>query len=118
MDLFEGTVGLGSQQLSFDIPGQRQLNDHQIRRLIERDAVIGVALDAWMLYPNWIKGTTTPDESGVMLDSVTDHIDYICQMAGKTRHSGVGSDLDGGFGMEQCPKDLYTIKDLQPSWQF
>ena len=47
------------------------------------------------------------------MDSVTDHIDYVCQMAGTTRHSGVGSDLDGGFGMEQCPKDLYTIKDLQ-----
>ena len=66
-----------------------------------------------MLYPDWFKGTMTPDESGVMLDSVTDHIDYVCQMAGTTRHSGGGSDLDGGFGMEQCPKDLYTIKDLQ-----
>jgi membrane dipeptidase len=26
---------------------------------------------------------------------------------------GIGSDLDGGFGKEQCPSDLETIADLQ-----
>lgn len=113
LDLFQGTVWASHSNCRSIIPGQRQLSDHQIKRLIERDAVIGVALDAWMLYPDWIKGTTTPEETGVMLDSVADHIDYVCQMAGTTRHSGVGSDLDGGFGTEQCPKDLNTIKDLQ-----
>jgi membrane dipeptidase len=25
---------------------------------------------------------------------------------------GIGSDLDGGFGTEQCPYDLETIADL------
>ena len=25
----------------------------------------------------------------------------------------IGSDLDGGFGTEQCPNDLDTISDLQ-----
>ena len=25
----------------------------------------------------------------------------------------IGSDLDGGFGKEQCPADLDTIADLQ-----
>ena len=25
----------------------------------------------------------------------------------------IGSDLDGGFGNEQCPSDLDTIADLQ-----
>ena len=25
----------------------------------------------------------------------------------------IGSDLDGGFGTEQCPSDLDTIADLQ-----
>ena len=25
----------------------------------------------------------------------------------------IGSDLDGGFGKEQCPYDLETIADLQ-----
>jgi membrane dipeptidase len=28
-------------------------------------------------------------------------------------HAGIGSDLDGAFGKEQCPYDLNTIADLQ-----
>ncbi|MCK4991312.1 MAG: membrane dipeptidase, partial [Bacteroidales bacterium] len=28
-------------------------------------------------------------------------------------HAGIGSDLDGGYGTEQCPHDLDTIADLQ-----
>ena len=42
-----------------------------------------------------------------------DQIDYICQLAGNTRHCGIGSDLDGGYGREQCPLDLESIADLQ-----
>jgi membrane dipeptidase len=44
---------------------------------------------------------------------VVDHIDHVCQLAGDSRHSGIGSDLDGGFGWEQSPHDLDTIADLQ-----
>jgi len=44
---------------------------------------------------------------------MVEHIDYICQLAGNARNSGIGTDLDGGFGREQCPADLDTIADLQ-----
>jgi microsomal dipeptidase-like Zn-dependent dipeptidase len=44
--------------------------------------------------------------------SIADHIDHICRLSGNTRHAAIGSDLDGGFGKEQCP-DLDTIADLQ-----
>ena len=44
---------------------------------------------------------------------MVDHIDHICQLAGNAGHCGVGSDLDGGFGREQCPEDLDSIADLQ-----
>jgi membrane dipeptidase len=37
----------------------------------------------------------------------------VCQLAGNCRHSGIGSDLDGGYGFEQTPADLNTIADLQ-----
>ena len=40
-------------------------------------------------------------------------MDHICQLAGNANHIGVGSDLDGAFGTEQCPYDLNTIADLQ-----
>jgi membrane dipeptidase len=42
-----------------------------------------------------------------------DHIDHVCQLAGNSRHAGIGSDLDGGYGREQSPQDLDTIADLQ-----
>jgi membrane dipeptidase len=70
-------------------------------------------LDAWMMVPGWIRGTTTPESSGVKLVHLVDHIDHVCQLAGNANHSGIGSDLDGGFGTEQSPGDLDTIADLQ-----
>src|SRR5574339_586887 len=34
-------------------------------------------------------------------------------ITGNTLHVGIGSDLDGGYGKEQCPYDLETIADLE-----
>lgn len=84
-----------------------------IRALIERDAVIGVALDAWMMVPGWIRGTSTPKGMNCSMEIMANNIDHICQLAGNTHHAGIGSDLDGAFGSEQCPYDLTTIADLQ-----
>jgi membrane dipeptidase len=75
--------------------------------------VIGAAFDAWMLKPNWIRRKSQPKEEGVFLSTVVDHIDHVCQIAGNSLHSGLGTDLDGAFGKEQCPADLDTIADLQ-----
>jgi membrane dipeptidase len=50
---------------------------------------------------------------GVNLNTVVDHIDRVCQLAGNARHAALGTDLDGGFGREQSPLDLDTIADLQ-----
>jgi membrane dipeptidase len=95
------------------VPDQRQLTDDQIKRLIARKAVIGAALDDWMLVPGWIRGKTHPEEAGVKLATVVDHIDRVCQLAGNADHAAIGTDLDGGFGREQSPADLDTIADLQ-----
>lgn len=92
------------------VPAQRQLSDAQLRAVIERDGVVGAAFDAWMLQPGWIVGVTTNERVG--LESVADQIDYVCQLAGDARHAGIGSDLDGGFGREQSPRDLDTVADV------
>jgi membrane dipeptidase len=84
-----------------------------ICELINRKAVIGVALDAWMLVPEWETGVSDPVKKNVSLKQVIDNIDHICQLAGNSLHAGIGSDLDGAFGKEQCPFDLETIADLQ-----
>jgi membrane dipeptidase len=113
LDLFHGPIWSSHSNCRSLVPHHRQLSDPQIKELIARDAVIGIALDAWMLVPDWHKGISTPEQKGVTLDCVCDHIDHICQLNGDTAHVGIGSDLDGVFGKEQCPHDLDTIADLQ-----
>jgi len=113
MNLFSGPVWASHSNVRALVPHNRQYSDEQIKHLISRGSVIGTALDAWMLVPNWIRGQTTPESSGVSLKHVVDHIDYVCQLAGNANHSGIGSDLDGAFGLEQSPGDLDTIADLQ-----
>ena len=113
MDIFGGTVWASHCNCRALVPGDRQLSDRQLRRVIERGGVIGAALDAWMLIPDWERGVTTPEASGVALSHVVDHIDHVCQLAGNADHAGIGTDLDGGFGREQAPGDLETIADLQ-----
>jgi len=112
LDHFRGPVWASHSNCRALVPHVRQFTDDQIRELISRNAIIGAAFDAWMLAPDWKRGETTPESAGVTLDSVVDHIDHICQLAGNTRHSCIGSDLDGGFGREQCPSDVHTIADL------
>lgn len=111
VERFHGPVLATHSNCRALVPGDRQLTDDMLRHLIERDAVIGAVLDAWMLQPNWIRGETTPEN--VTLNNVVDHIDYVCQLAGNARHAAIGSDLDGGYGTEQTPNDLDTIADLQ-----
>jgi len=91
-------------------PHQRQLTDQQIRAIIERDGVIGVVPGCWQLKPGWRNGDSN---ESVSLADVIAHIDHICQIAGASRHVGIGSDLDGGVGREGFAHDLDTIADLQ-----
>jgi membrane dipeptidase len=113
LDVYNGPVLASHHNCRALVPNQRQLTDDQIKRLISRGAVIGAALDTWMLVPNWERGKTTPQETGVTLNTMVDHIDRVCQLAGNARHAAIGTDLDGGFGREQSPLDLDTIADLQ-----
>jgi membrane dipeptidase len=111
VEFFKGPVLASHNNCRALVPGDRQFADDQIRCLVERGSVIGVAFDAWMLYPGWVRGKTP--NSVVGLEAVIKQIDHICQLAGNSLHVGIGSDLDGGFGTEQSPRDLDTIADLQ-----
>jgi membrane dipeptidase len=113
LDLFHGPIWASHSNCRTLVPDQRQFSDEQLQELIRRDAVIGAAFDAWMLVPGWQRGISHPSNTNVLLHHVVDHIDHICQLAGNTHHSALGTDLDGGFGREQSPGDLNTIADLQ-----
>jgi membrane dipeptidase len=112
LDTFRGPIWASHSNCRALVPHNRQFSDDQIRELIDRGAVIGAAFDAWMLAPGWVRGETTPESAGVTLETVVDHIDHVCQIAGNARHAAIGSDLDGAFGREQSPADLDTIADL------
>jgi membrane dipeptidase len=109
LEIYAGPVLASHHNCRALVPGQRQLTDDQIRKLLAREAVIGIALDAWMLYPNWVRGQTKPREAGVTLAAMVDHMDHVCQLAGNARHVAIGSDLDGGFG---TIADLARLPDL------
>jgi membrane dipeptidase len=110
---FNGPVWASHNNCRALVNHNRQFSDDMIKELISRGAVIGGAMDAWMMVPNWVRGVSEPKAMGASLDVVINHMDHICQLAGNTLHVGIGSDLDGAFGKEQCPYDLETIADLQ-----
>jgi membrane dipeptidase len=111
MEIFRGPVLASHNNCRTLVPGDRQFSDEQIKLLISRNGVIGVAFDSWMLKPGFVIGQTPG--SAATLAAVAYHIDHICQLAGNTYHAAIGTDLDGGFGTEQSPAGLETIADVQ-----
>lgn len=109
-DRFGGRVLASHQNARKFCDWQRQFSDEQLKFVIKKDGVIGAAFDAIMLQPGWVRGVTKPE---VTIERAVENIDHVCQLAGNCRHAGIGSDLDGGYGYDQCPADLNTIADLQ-----
>lgn len=113
LDLFDGPVWASHQNCRGIVDDPRQFGDDQIKALIERGCVLGAPFDVWMVVPGFVREQSDPTTMGITMENVADHIDHICQIAGNANHCGIGSDLDGGFGNEQCPCDVDTIADLQ-----
>jgi len=88
----------------------RHLTDRVIEGLLERGGTIGIVPCNSFLKPGWKE---TGGRAGVKLDAIVAQIDYICQMAGNARHTGIGSDFDGGFGLQSVPGDIDTIADMR-----
>lgn len=113
LDSFNGSVWASHNNCRALVNHNRQFSDEQLKELVNRGAVIGGVLDAWMLVPNWVRGKSTPQSMNCTLEKLIDNYDHICQLAGNSLHIGIGSDLDGAFGTEQSPTDIETIADLQ-----
>ena len=113
IDIYNGNLWASHNNCRKFVDHNRQFSDDQIKEIIRRDGVIGVPLDAWMMVPNWIRGKSTPETMGVTLNQMIENIDHICQLSGNSNHVGIGTDLDGAFGVEQTPTDIDTIADLQ-----
>ncbi len=110
IDHFSGRIHASHQNSRKLSPWQRQFSDEQYRTVIARDGVIGIAFDVIMLQPGYVRRVS---DVTVTMERAVENIDIICQLAGNARHVGIGSDLDGGYGVEQTPSDFDRISDLQ-----
>ncbi|MCJ7696460.1 MAG: dipeptidase [Anaerolineaceae bacterium] len=113
LDFYPGTIIASHSNASAVIKaysGNRHLSDMTILRLLERDSTIGIIPYNVFLDYDWHKGD---DRRLISLEKVVDQIDYICQLAGDSKHVGIGTDFDGGFGLQATPTELDSIADLQ-----
>jgi membrane dipeptidase len=113
LDAFPGSlVATHSNPLALlkDPESNRFLSDRVVHGLIERDGIVGIPPFNKFLRWEW---EPRDGREAVPLHLVVDHIDYICQFAGDAAHVGIGTDFDGGFGLQSVPAEIDTIADLQ-----
>ncbi len=109
LESYPGTMVATHSNARSLVPGERQLNDTQIRLLAERGGVMGVVLSSSFLKQGHRRGER---KELVTLDHVMAHIDHICQLTGSAAHVGIGSDFDGGFGAADIPWEIDSAADL------
>lgn len=113
LDTFPGQIiatHANAQALLKGKDSNRFLSDRVIQALIEREAVIGIVPYNSFLNAEWTPGAPREMAS---LENVAAHIDHICQIAGNAHHVGIGTDADGGFGLQSTPVGFDTIADVQ-----
>jgi membrane dipeptidase len=109
LDSFAGTLIASHSNPRHFCESERHLPDTTIRRLAERGGVIGAVPYNAFLSTGWSKNDP---KSGTPFDRYVAVIDHICQVTGAAQYVGIGSDLDGGFGVEHTPVGLDTVTDL------
>jgi membrane dipeptidase len=114
MDQYSGTVIASHGSPLGRVPNaefpERLFNDDTLRALAERGGVMGLLLGNRFLQDGWRIGM---QRELVDMHDVLAAIDYVCQLLGSADHIALGSDFDGGFGLDQVPLGLDTIADLQ-----
>ncbi len=112
LDFYPGQViasHSNAESLIKDIPINRHLHDKTIQQLIERNGVMGIVPLNSFLDWGWRHHR---ERKALSLDHIVAQIDHVCQMAGNTYNVGIGTDFDGGFGVESVPPEIDTIADL------
>ncbi len=109
LDQYDGTIIATHSNARALVRSERQLSDTQIRRIAERDGVIGIVLANSFLKEGYKRGGP---KQAVTLEHVVAHIDHMCQVIGDAEHIGLGTDFDGGFGVESVPAEIKNLSDL------
>ena len=114
LDYYDGVAAASHVNCNALLPGfpvERHFNDETIRALIAHDGVMGVIPYNFFLSTKWDRKDPETRKL-VTLDTLADHIDHICQIAGHSRAAAIGTDFDGGFGYPQIPYEMNDIADL------
>ena len=115
LDRYEGAVMASHSNCAALMKGaesNRHVPDRVVELLIERESVIGLIPYNNFLKVGWSRKTGSRREE-VSLDAYIAHIDHVCQIAGNSLHAGIGTDFDGGFGLQSIPMGLDSIGDMQ-----
>lgn len=108
LDLFPGLVVASHANCRSIVPGPRQLNDNMLRAVAGRGGVIGLMLYNRFLRPGWQDGDS---KASVSLTDLRLHIAHLAHIAG-VECIGLGTDLDGGLGRDDIPRELHSVLDL------
>lgn len=115
LDLYDGPIvatHVNCLALLPEFATNRHFSDTALRRIIERGGIIGNMPVNAFLKTGWSnKKGSSRDE--VPLSTFIAHIDHVCQLAGDSLHSAIGTDFDGGFGVQSVPPEIDTIADVQ-----
>jgi membrane dipeptidase len=115
LDRYEGKLiasHVNCLSLLPDFPTNRHFSDNALRRIIERGGVIGNVPVNSFLKSGWSRKKGSQRDE-VTLDMFAAHLDHVCQLAGDSLHAGIGSDFDGGFGLQSVPPEIDSVADLQ-----
>lgn len=114
LDLFEGDLLISHSNPSGLLEGlehpERAVGDDVIRGLAQRQGVLGITT-----YLPFLKGGWKPEmgRSAAGIDDMAIHIDYVCQLVGSADHVAVGTDFDGGYGLDKTIDGLDSVADLR-----
>ncbi len=114
LDIYRGPIVGTHGNCSSLLPNSnsnRHFSDKIIEGIIKRDGVVGIVPFNTYLKVGWTSAKNLRAE--VPLSLVANHIDHVCQIAGDALHAGIGSDFDGGFGVQSVPPEIDTVADLQ-----
>jgi membrane dipeptidase len=110
IERFDGPIHASHQNARTICDWQRQFSDDQIKAVIERGGVLGVALDIIMMQNGYVRGLSKNEAT---LEQAVDQICHVRDLAnGSIANIGIGTDLDGGYGCEQTPADLNKYRDV------
>ncbi len=109
LERYEGAIIASHSNPRYFCQSRRCLPDALIRRLAERDGVMGI-----MVYNPFLRNDWHPADRkrAVYLAHWVDAVDFVCQLTGSVDHVGLGSDIDGGYPYRALPSEIDTSSDF------